>query len=185
MISPTILFSASVYWALFSPQKVIEKDPRLFLWTMGVVFSNIAVHLIIAQMSSTRSETVNFLLRIYLIVAGLACTGVFADKELIVLKLTGIYMTLAHLYYGICLVTFELFFSALNNFRCDSFVTTFRLTLSIWIIWNARDVKSKAARFYVDHLVYQAFYPNILNALESCCDHRCFLFLFSPHPCAH
>lgn len=110
MVSPTILFSASVYWAIYSPQKVIDKDPRFFLWTMGVVFSNIAVHLIIAQMSSTRSETVNFLLRIYLIVAGLACAGVFGDMELIVLKVTGVYMTLAHVYYGICLACLVLLF---------------------------------------------------------------------------
>jgi ethanolaminephosphotransferase len=104
MVSSTILFSASVYWALYSPQKVIETDPRLFLWTMGVVFSNIAVHLIVAQMSSTRSETINGLLRIYLLVAGIACSGVLGDKEFMVLKLTGIFLTLAHIYYGICLV---------------------------------------------------------------------------------
>jgi hypothetical protein len=102
MISPTILFAASVYWAFYSPQKVIEADPRLFLWTMGVIFSSkfgcfnlitlftdIAVHLIIAQMSSTRSETINGLLQIYLLVAGLACSGVLGDKELLVLQVSG------------------------------------------------------------------------------------------------
>lgn len=52
-----------------------------FLWTMGVIFSNIAVHLIIAQMSSTRSETVNGLLQLYLIVAGLSCAGFLGNKE--------------------------------------------------------------------------------------------------------
>jgi hypothetical protein len=81
MVSPTVLFTASVYWGIYSPQKVIVRDPRLFLWTMGVVFSNIAVHLIIAQMSSTRSETINGLLQLYLLVAGLSCAGVFGDKE--------------------------------------------------------------------------------------------------------
>lgn len=81
MISPTVLFTASVYWAIYSPQKVIMRDPRLFLWTMGVVFSNIAVHLIIAQMSSTRSETINGLLQLYLVVAGLSCAGFLSDKE--------------------------------------------------------------------------------------------------------
>jgi ethanolaminephosphotransferase len=106
MISPILLFASSVYWAIYSPQKVIQTDPRLFLWTMGVVFSNIAVHLIIAQMSSTRSETINGLLRLYLIVAGVSCAGLLGDKEFMVLKFTGIFLTLAHIYYGICLVNY-------------------------------------------------------------------------------
>lgn len=43
MLSPTILFTLSIYWAKYSPQNVIHTHPRLFFWTMGVVFSNIAV----------------------------------------------------------------------------------------------------------------------------------------------
>jgi len=119
MVSPTLLFASSVYWAIFSPQKVIQVDPRLFLWTMGVVFSNIAVHLIIAQMSSTRSETVNFLLRIYLIVAGASCAGLFGDKEFVVLKFTGIFLTLAHTFYGICLVRQLCQHFRINTFNLD------------------------------------------------------------------
>uniref|UniRef100_A0AC34R7K4 Uncharacterized protein n=1 Tax=Panagrolaimus sp. JU765 TaxID=591449 RepID=A0AC34R7K4_9BILA len=42
MISPTILFATSVIWAKYSPNNIIDSNPRLFFWTMGVVFSNIA-----------------------------------------------------------------------------------------------------------------------------------------------
>jgi len=104
MMSPTILFTVSVWWAIKSPTNVIEQDPRLFLWTMGVVFSNIAVHLIIAQMSSTRSETFNTLMRIYVAVAGVSCLGLFGKYEMLALQLSGLFLTLAHLHYGICLV---------------------------------------------------------------------------------
>ena len=45
MISPAILFTVSVYWAKHSPNNIIYSNPRLFFWTMGVVFSNIAVSL--------------------------------------------------------------------------------------------------------------------------------------------
>ncbi|KAI6203246.1 Ethanolaminephosphotransferase 1 [Aphelenchoides besseyi] len=104
MFSPTILFTASVYWARNSPSNVIDKDPRLFLWAMGAVFSNIAVHLIIAQMSCTRPETFNVLLRFYLLVAGLSLTGLFGDAEILVLRIVAVLLTLAHMHYGICLV---------------------------------------------------------------------------------
>lgn len=89
-----------------SPQNVIQMDPRLFLWTMGVLFSNIAVHLIIAQMSSTRSETINKLLQIYLAIAGLAISGILGEKEFTVFKVASAFFTLSHVYYGICLVCF-------------------------------------------------------------------------------
>lgn len=43
MISPFILFAVSLYWGIHSPMRVIDTHPRLFCWTMGIVFSNIAV----------------------------------------------------------------------------------------------------------------------------------------------
>ncbi|KAI6182764.1 Ethanolaminephosphotransferase 1 [Aphelenchoides bicaudatus] len=116
MISSIILFTASVAWGIYSPQKVIMLDPRLFLWTMGVVFSNIAVRLIIAQMSSTRSETINGLLQIYLVIAGISCSGLLGDKEFLVLKISAVFFTVAHVYYGICLVR-----QLCDHFRINAF----------------------------------------------------------------
>ncbi|MCP9264154.1 Selenoprotein I [Dirofilaria immitis] len=64
-----ILFSISMLWALYSPGKIAERDPRFYLYTMGTVFSNIACRLIIAQMCNTRAETFNLCLAIYSVIA--------------------------------------------------------------------------------------------------------------------
>uniref|UniRef100_A0A914YTR3 Ethanolaminephosphotransferase n=1 Tax=Panagrolaimus superbus TaxID=310955 RepID=A0A914YTR3_9BILA len=104
MISPIILFSISVYWAKFSPTNIINTNPRLFFWAMGAVFSNIAVRLIIAQMSLTRSETINTLLVSYGIVAGLSIFGIFGQYELTMLRILSVILTISHVHYGICVV---------------------------------------------------------------------------------
>lgn len=43
MFSSIVLFAASLCWAKYSPSNIIDRDPRIFFWTMGTVFSNIAV----------------------------------------------------------------------------------------------------------------------------------------------
>ena len=43
LISPTILFLSSTWWALASPHMVLERQPRVFLAAVGTTFSNIAV----------------------------------------------------------------------------------------------------------------------------------------------
>ncbi|CAD5206596.1 unnamed protein product [Bursaphelenchus okinawaensis] len=104
MISPSVLFVASIFWGVYSPQDIIHKDPRLFLWCMGVVFSNIAVRLIIAQMSGTRSEIVNPLLGVYLLIVFGAVGGFFGAREILVLTVASWALTLAHIHYGVCVV---------------------------------------------------------------------------------
>lgn len=104
MISPTVLFTVSVLWAIHSPSKVADQDPRLFLWTMGVVFANIAVHLIISQMSSTRAQVFNKQLLVYCLAAALALLNVFGSAELLVVKMLAVGLTLSHIHYGICVV---------------------------------------------------------------------------------
>ncbi|KAI1691608.1 CDP-alcohol phosphatidyltransferase domain-containing protein [Ditylenchus destructor] len=104
MISPSILFAVSVLWGIYSPNKVIDAAPRLFLWTMGVVFSNIAVHLIISQMSCTRAQVLNKLLITYCSIAALAICGVFGPAESVVLILLAVVVTAAHVHYGVCIV---------------------------------------------------------------------------------
>jgi ethanolaminephosphotransferase len=104
MISPVGLYAASLYWAVYSPTHVIDTAPRLYFWTMGVIFSNIAVRLIISQMSNTRAETLNKLLILYAAQALLAVAGTFGTAELAILRLSAAIYTLAHLHYGICVV---------------------------------------------------------------------------------
>ncbi|KAF7633825.1 hypothetical protein Mgra_00006794 [Meloidogyne graminicola] len=111
LLSPLLLFSFTLMWGAYSPNKVLELDPRAFFWTMGVVFSNIAVHLIIAQMSSTKVVAITTLLLVYIFVALMSLIGLFASFELLVLRTSAVLFTLAHIVYGICVI----------NQLCDHF----------------------------------------------------------------
>ncbi|CAD5209537.1 unnamed protein product [Bursaphelenchus xylophilus] len=104
MISPSILFGSSLLWAIYSPQGLINQNPRLFFWTMGVVFSNIAVRLIIAQMSCNRAEIMNPLLGFYILIVFGAVGGFFDSFEMTVLQVSSWVLTLAHIHYGVCVV---------------------------------------------------------------------------------
>lgn len=101
-----IFFVMTVLWALGSPSDIIKKDPRMFYYLVGTVFSNIACRLIISQMSSTRCETLNGLMY----PVGLALAVVFgvpqlgSRKEILVLRVLVAVVTVAHLHYGIYVV---------------------------------------------------------------------------------
>merc|ERR550525_825180 len=41
-------------WVCFSPNNILDQDPRCMFYLTGTVFSNICCRLIIAQMSNTR-----------------------------------------------------------------------------------------------------------------------------------
>lgn len=38
-----LLFLSTTFWVVYSPTNIIERDPRVFYWLVGTVFSNIAV----------------------------------------------------------------------------------------------------------------------------------------------
>uniref|UniRef100_A0A9J2PQA6 Ethanolaminephosphotransferase 1 n=1 Tax=Ascaris lumbricoides TaxID=6252 RepID=A0A9J2PQA6_ASCLU len=117
MFSSIVLFAASLCWAKYSPSNIIDRDPRIFFWTMGTVFSNIACHLIIAQMTQTRADPFNLLLCVYCAVAFVSLFGhVGAHTELFLLRLLAVAVTLAHLHYGICLVR-----QLCNHFNIEAF----------------------------------------------------------------
>ncbi|CAE1328151.1 EPT1 [Acanthosepion pharaonis] len=42
LVSSLILFAFLLLWAIFSKYQIMEKHPRLFMWTTGTAFSNIA-----------------------------------------------------------------------------------------------------------------------------------------------
>lgn len=105
MFPAIALFFASLLWANYSPSAVIDRDPRLFLWTMGTVFSNIACELIVAQMSYTRAKPLNTLLLFYIFAVAISIFGLLtATAEMYLLRVLAVGVTLAHLHYGVCLV---------------------------------------------------------------------------------
>uniref|UniRef100_A0A915CCT7 Ethanolaminephosphotransferase 1 n=1 Tax=Parascaris univalens TaxID=6257 RepID=A0A915CCT7_PARUN len=117
MFSSIVLFAMSLCWAKYSPSNIIDQDPRIFFWTMGTVFSNIACHLIIAQMTQTRADPFNLLVCVYCTVAFVALFGhIGAERELFALRLLAVAITLAHLHYSICLVR-----QLCNRFNIEAF----------------------------------------------------------------
>lgn len=60
--SIAILFSTAIIWARFSPTEVLDIDPRAFMWTMGVVFSNITVTVPVTNDKSQCSAFSQFLI---------------------------------------------------------------------------------------------------------------------------
>ncbi|UJR16209.1 hypothetical protein I4U23_003119 [Adineta vaga] len=62
LISPAILFISSTWWGLASPHMIMHKQSRIFFSAVGATFSNIACRLVVAQMTSTRSDGFNTLL---------------------------------------------------------------------------------------------------------------------------
>ncbi|PAV85511.1 hypothetical protein WR25_09877 [Diploscapter pachys] len=101
-IPVSILFAVSIFWVLFSPTKVIERDPRMFYMAMGTVFSNITCRLIIAQMSSTKVEIYNTSLVLY--AATIVLSLYFPHYELSLLRLSTVAIVLLHVHYGVCVV---------------------------------------------------------------------------------
>ncbi|CAF3881038.1 unnamed protein product, partial [Rotaria sordida] len=105
LISTTILFISSTWWALASPHMVLQKQPRIFLAAVGTTFSNIACRLIVAQMTSTQSEGINTLLFILVPIQLMSVYGVFTETtEFFFLYLYTATVVLAHIHYGCCVV---------------------------------------------------------------------------------
>lgn len=80
--------------------------PTVMLWQVGIVFSNICCQLIVAQMSNTRCEIFNWLL----IPVGVAVAAALMLPSSWLLELPILYSLtaftfLAHVHYGVCLVS--------------------------------------------------------------------------------
>ncbi|GMT28440.1 hypothetical protein PFISCL1PPCAC_19737, partial [Pristionchus fissidentatus] len=103
IISTVVLYTVSIVWSLNSHNDVITQDPRMFFFTMGTVFSNIASRLIISQMSSTRAELWNSLVALYSIAAILSLY-VIPEWEMFLLYSMSLIVLLSHLHYGTCVV---------------------------------------------------------------------------------
>ncbi len=56
-------------------------------------------------MTNTRAETFNALLLLYACIAGCSILGLFGAYELTILRLIAIFVTVAHIHYGACVVS--------------------------------------------------------------------------------
>ncbi|CAJ0954818.1 unnamed protein product, partial [Mesorhabditis belari] len=102
MVPCVVLFLGSIYWAAYSPTQVIQKDPRMFFFAMGTVFSNIACRLIISQMANTHCQIYNSLLALYMLATFAAFQ--LPDFELTILRVSCLIIVVAHVHYGVCVV---------------------------------------------------------------------------------
>ncbi|XP_056377851.1 ethanolaminephosphotransferase 1-like isoform X4 [Hyla sarda] len=102
LFSPTILFILLTVWTIFSPCKILDQQPRLFLWMVGVLFSNVTCRVIICQMSNTRSEALHWHLYPLALVVGLAVSGYLGTLEELTFCAVTFFATAAHIHYGVC-----------------------------------------------------------------------------------
>ncbi|XP_019852769.1 PREDICTED: ethanolaminephosphotransferase 1-like [Amphimedon queenslandica] len=92
-------------WGMYSPSDVLEKDPRAFMLTIGMVFSNIACRLMISQMAGYTPDYINYLLCPVVLAMGISFA--LPQYELVILYGLLVAVLLAHLHYG-CSVVYEL-----------------------------------------------------------------------------
>ncbi|XP_072948311.1 ethanolaminephosphotransferase 1-like isoform X2 [Epargyreus clarus] len=100
--SMLIMVSLMTFWAIKSPNGIIEIDLRVFLLLFGTLFSNIANRLIVAGMSGTRCDAVCPLLWPIAIVVALSLYQ--PQLEIALLYLATVGAILAHVHYGVCVV---------------------------------------------------------------------------------
>ena len=106
LVGPCVFFSLTTLWALASPTDILNRDPRCFTFLVGTVFSNICCRLIVAQMSSTRSEVLNWMIYPVASVVAVALTlPASIGAELPLLYAITAFATLMHVHYGVCVVS--------------------------------------------------------------------------------
>ncbi|XP_053323976.1 ethanolaminephosphotransferase 1-like isoform X2 [Spea bombifrons] len=102
LFSPALLFLLLTVWVISSPCGILEKQPRLFLWMVGVTFSNVTCRVIISQMSNTRSEVFHWMLLPLFLVVMAAVSGYLGQMEDFTFIFFTVFATAAHVHYGVC-----------------------------------------------------------------------------------
>uniref|UniRef100_A0A8B9FS45 Ethanolaminephosphotransferase 1 n=1 Tax=Amazona collaria TaxID=241587 RepID=A0A8B9FS45_9PSIT len=105
LVSPLLLFMLLTVWVALSPVDILAKQPRLFLWMVGVAFSNVICKVIICQMSSTQPELFHWFLFPLALVVYAAISGLLGWMEEAVLAVFTVLVTAAHVHYGVCVVS--------------------------------------------------------------------------------
>ncbi|XP_025895296.1 ethanolaminephosphotransferase 1-like [Nothoprocta perdicaria] len=103
LVSPLLLFILLTVWVVLSPGNILAKQPRLFLWMVGVAFSNVVCRVIVCQMSGSRAAPLHaFLAPLAIVVCGAATAALPGAAEEAALALLALGATAAHLHYGVC-----------------------------------------------------------------------------------
>uniref|UniRef100_A0A8C6YYW3 Ethanolaminephosphotransferase 1 n=1 Tax=Nothoprocta perdicaria TaxID=30464 RepID=A0A8C6YYW3_NOTPE len=106
LVSPLLLFILLTVWVVLSPGNILAKQPRLFLWMVGVAFSNVVCRVIVCQMSGSRAAPLHaFLAPLAIVVCGAATAALPGAAEEAALALLALGATAAHLHYGVCVVS--------------------------------------------------------------------------------
>ncbi|KAF2362401.1 CDP-alcohol phosphatidyltransferase [Trinorchestia longiramus] len=100
--NPVLLFTLCTVWLMYSPTDIVDRDPRLFLYLIGVVFANINCRLIVSQMSSTRCELLNW--QLLLMVVCVSVAFMLPVTEMFLLIVLSTVATAAHIHYGVQVV---------------------------------------------------------------------------------
>ncbi|XP_026564520.1 ethanolaminephosphotransferase 1 isoform X2 [Pseudonaja textilis] len=103
-LSPVLLFILCTTWIFQSPTDILETHPRIFYFMVGTAFANISCQLIVSQMSSTRCQPLNWLLLPLALVILIVMSDVLPEQETNLLYLITIFITLAHIHYGVNVV---------------------------------------------------------------------------------
>lgn len=112
--SMLVMTGATIYWALQSPNNVIEVYPRAFIFMFGTLFSNISCRLIIAEMSHSRCELLSWMT--WPLLGGMVTSLYQPQLEAIILHLLSALFLLTHVHYGICVVR-----QICNHFKINCF----------------------------------------------------------------
>ncbi|XP_020669855.3 ethanolaminephosphotransferase 1 isoform X2 [Pogona vitticeps] len=104
-LSPVLLFILCTAWIFWSPSDILEAHPRLFYFLVGTAFANISCRLIVCQMSNTRCQPLNWLLLPLALVVLLVTSNALPEHETFLLYLVTTFITLAHIHYGVCVVS--------------------------------------------------------------------------------
>jgi len=126
MITYTVGFFICVYWARFSPNDVLGQDARAYFLLSGTLYANMSCRLIIAQLTTTRCELVNWLLWPTAAAAAvsLLAPGVTATMEMAMVYALLLLVTLVHLHYVICVVIQMCEHLKIDCFRIPSSTST-------------------------------------------------------------
>uniref|UniRef100_A0A8B9UGX5 Selenoprotein I n=1 Tax=Anas zonorhyncha TaxID=75864 RepID=A0A8B9UGX5_9AVES len=105
LVSPVLLFVLCTTWIFVSPMDILEVHPRLFYFMVGTAFANISCQLIVCQMSSTRCQPLNWMLLPIALVLSVVVSGFAPNSETLLLYLLTAFLTLAHIHYGVVVVS--------------------------------------------------------------------------------
>lgn len=106
--SVALLAGFSTAWLVLSPNNIAELEPRIFIWHQGILFSSHLCRVIIAQMTSTKCQLINWMLYPYMLMVTCLLTfppsTVTSQVELNALYVFSTLMTIAHMHFGITVV---------------------------------------------------------------------------------